>query len=110
MLSYPPRLFRSVFSLTGILGVFKNHWRDRSDLESDERGIKSVVSNYETMGLESFAVPALGCGQGGLDWKEVGLLLCKYLRNMSIDVWIYLPAERKVPREHLTKEFLLGNA
>ncbi len=88
----------------------KNHWRDRADLESIEKGIKWVVSNYEKMGLESLAVPALGCGQGGLEWKEVGPLLCKHLRSMSIDVWIYLPAEKKIPREQLTKEFLLRNA
>ncbi len=86
----------------------KNHWRERADLPNIEKGIRWVASNYDKMGLESLAVPALGCGQGGLEWKEVGPLLCKYLRDLTIDVWIYLPAEKKVSREYLSKEFLLG--
>lgn len=88
----------------------KNHWREQADLASIEKGIRWVASNYDKMGLESLAVPALGCGQGGLEWKDVGPLLVKYLCDLAIDVWIYLPAEKKVSSEYLTKEFLLGKA
>ncbi len=41
---------------------------------------------------------------------KIILLLCKHLLDMRIDVWIYLPAEKKIPQEQLTKEFLLRNA
>jgi O-acetyl-ADP-ribose deacetylase (regulator of RNase III) len=61
------------------------------------------------MGIQGLAIPALGCGLGGLNWEEVGPVMCKYLTKLDIPVEIYLPAEKTVPPELLTKEFLLKN-
>ena len=57
----------------------------------------------------SLAMPALGCGLGGLDWKVVGPLMCKYLHGIGIDVAIYLPREHPVPRQYLTESHLLAS-
>jgi len=84
----------------------KRHWRDRADIKGIEAGLKWLRENYEMKKIKSLAIPALGCGLGRLDWREVGPLLYKYLCTLSIPVCIYLPAERKIPKELLSKKFL----
>jgi hypothetical protein len=86
----------------------KQHWREWADIHGIERGLQWLRDNYKSEGIKSLAVPALGCGLGRLEWREVGPLLCKYLNTFDIPVWIYLPAEKKVPDELLSKDFLLA--
>ena len=47
--------------------------------------------------------------EGGLDWKDVGPLMCKYLHGIGIPVAIYLPRERTIPQEYLTASHLLAS-
>jgi O-acetyl-ADP-ribose deacetylase (regulator of RNase III) len=49
----------------------KRHWRDPSRLEDIASGLKSLVADVQRLGIRSIAVPALGCGLGGLDWLVV---------------------------------------
>ena len=49
----------------------KRHWRSRSRLEDIQAGLEALVSTIDLLGIRSIAVPALGCGLGGLDWNEV---------------------------------------
>jgi len=86
----------------------KRHWRERSDINGIEEGLRWVREHYKTEGIHSLAVPALGCGLGGLDWCDVGPLVCRYLADMEIPVAIYFPREKKEPPECLMPEFLLG--
>ena len=86
----------------------KRHWRERSRLDDIEKGLQWVVENAVKLGMESLATPALGCGLGGLEWSEVGPMMCRYLSKIGIPVKIYLPLERSVPDEQLKPEFLLG--
>ncbi len=86
----------------------KRNWREQADIAGIEDGLKWIVDNYEKEGIKSLAVPALGCGLGKLDWKDVGPLMCKYLRNLDIYVAIYLPTEKGIPKEMLSKDYLLG--
>ncbi|GIV86884.1 MAG: Appr-1-p processing protein [Chloroflexus sp.] len=86
----------------------KNHWREVSDPAGIEKGLQWLVENYKTKGIQSLAIPALGCGLGRLDWKEIGPLMCRYLSQMEIQVALYLPQEKPIASEFLTKEFLLG--
>jgi hypothetical protein len=85
----------------------KRHWRERADIVGIEKGLQWLRDNYEKEDIKSLAIPALGCGLGRLDWRDVGPLMCKYLAALSVPVWIYLPAEKKIPDEFLSKEFLL---
>jgi hypothetical protein len=85
----------------------KRHWRENADIDGIEKGLQWLRDNYKEQGITSLAIPALGCGLGRLEWHDVGPLMCKYLATVDIPVWIYLPAERKVPDELLKKEFLL---
>ena len=86
----------------------KNHWREKSDIAGIEQGLQWIQDNYEDQGIQSLAVPALGCGLGQLEWRDIGPLLCRYLSALDIQVAIYLPREKKIPEELLSKDFLLG--
>jgi len=85
----------------------KNHWRQRADLEGIKKGLEWLRSNYQKEGIKSLAVPALGCGLGWLEWREVGPVLCQYLAGLDIPVQLYLPTEKDIQKEYLTNEFLL---
>ena len=86
----------------------KNHWKTNSPIDGIEKGLQYLLENYKDWQIKSIALPSLGCGLGGLDWKDVGPLMCKYLHKMEIQSYIYLPAEGKnIPPEQLESQFLL---
>ena len=90
-----------------LLFATKRKWRENSRLDDIEGGLDWVQRNFKKQGIQSLAMPALGCGLGGLDWKDVGPLMCKYLHGIGIPVAIYLPRERTIPPEYLTASHLL---
>ena len=90
-----------------LLFATKSHWKNMASLEGIESGLKWIVQNYEIEGIKSLAVPALGCGLGGLEWAIVGPLMCRYLKEISIPVQIYLPLEKRIPDAQLSQKFLL---
>ena len=67
-----------------------------------------MVTNYEAEGIKSIALPALGCGLGNLDWRDVGPVMCRQLTQLNIPVTIYLPREAQTPEEFLPPEYLLA--
>lgn len=85
----------------------KKHWKEDSKLEYIIDGLAYLKDNYAKWGITSLAMPALGCGLGGLDWAEVGPLLCTTLNTFDIPIEIYLPTEQKTPPEQLTADFLI---
>jgi O-acetyl-ADP-ribose deacetylase (regulator of RNase III) len=91
-----------------LLFATKKHWRENSDMAGIEQGLQWVKDKYKIQGIKSLAVPALGCGLGGLEWKDVGPLICQHLVDLDIPVAIYLPREKEIPAEYLTGNFLLG--
>jgi len=88
----------------------KGHWKEKGDINGIEKGMQWVRENHQQEQIKSLALPALGCGLGGLEWHDVGPLLCRYLADCTIPVWVYLPTDRKIPDELLTQEFLLSRA
>ena len=86
----------------------KHHWKENTDINGIEEGLKWLTNHYEKEGIKSLAVPALGCGLGKLEWRDVGPLMCRYLKELKIHVSIYLPAEKVIPNELLSKDFLLS--
>ena len=86
----------------------KEHWKEGSDPKGIETGLGWLLENYKTEGVQSIAMPALGCGLGGLDWKDMGPLMCRYLSKMDVRASIYLPQEQQIAPEFLTRDFLLG--
>jgi len=49
----------------------KRHWRGKSKIEDIAAGLTALVAEVKRLGIRSIAVPALGCGLGGLDWRLV---------------------------------------
>ncbi len=91
-----------------LLFATKRKWRENSRMEDIEGGLNWVQRNFKAQNIQSLAMPALGCGLGGLDWKDVGPLMCKYLHGIGIHVAIYLPRERAISQEYLTESHLLA--
>jgi O-acetyl-ADP-ribose deacetylase (regulator of RNase III) len=53
----------------------KRHWRDRSRIEDIRTGLEALIRDVKRLEIKSIAIPALGCGNGGLDWSEVGPMI-----------------------------------
>jgi O-acetyl-ADP-ribose deacetylase (regulator of RNase III) len=69
----------------------KIHWRSPSKVEYLEAGLKNFKENFADYNITSIAFPPLGCGNGDLNWeKEVRPLMEKYLKNLPIEIFIYL--------------------
>lgn len=91
-----------------LLFATKELWRNNSKLDYITNGMKWLEDNFEKEEIESLALPALGCGLGGLSWAQVGPIMCKSLERMGIRAEVYLPNERKPDQKYLSREFLLG--
>lgn len=85
----------------------KRKWRENSRLEDIEDGLNWVKNNCHEVGIQSLAMPALGCGLGNLNWADVGPLMCQYLHDIGISVAIYLPREHQIEPQYLTNDYLL---
>ena len=86
----------------------KKHWRSKSYLTDIEAGLAHLEQHYRTWGITSLAVPALGCGNGGLPWQAVGPILYRHLNRLHIPVELYAPAG--TPPEELARDFLADGA
>lgn len=82
----------------------KDHWRSVTNLADIERGLQYLHNHYKEWGITSIAVPALGCGEGTLEWRVVGPTLYSYLSKMDIPVELYKPYG--TPHQELQPEFL----
>ncbi|HEX2076914.1 MAG TPA: macro domain-containing protein [Longimicrobium sp.] len=71
----------------------KRHWRGRSRMEDIDAGLASLVEAVRLRGIRSIAIPALGCGLGGLDWDEVQPRIEAAFASLpDVDVHLYPPA------------------
>lgn len=66
-----------------------------SSLDAIEDGLIWVELNALKEGITSMALPALGCGLGGLDWREVKPCmmwsLCRMSRLNNVRIELYKP-------------------
>jgi O-acetyl-ADP-ribose deacetylase (regulator of RNase III) len=69
----------------------KDHWFNDSQAHYITSGLKYLRNNYKKMGITSLALPALGCGLGGLKWKEVKADIQEFLYDIDIPVYVYEP-------------------
>jgi O-acetyl-ADP-ribose deacetylase (regulator of RNase III) len=72
----------------------KRHWRDKSKIEDIQAGLKALVAEVQQLSITSIAIPALGCGNGGLDWLEVKPLIeSAFVELPEVKVVIFEPAD-----------------
>jgi uncharacterized protein YwgA/O-acetyl-ADP-ribose deacetylase (regulator of RNase III) len=69
----------------------KDHWRSVTKLADVERGLEYLKRHYRKWEIMSLAVPPLGCGLGGLEWRVVGPVLYRHLSELDIPVELYAP-------------------
>ncbi|TFF40225.1 macro domain-containing protein [Mucilaginibacter psychrotolerans] len=70
----------------------KKHWRNPSKLQWFKDGLKDLREQVNRYDIKSIALPALGCGNGGLDWAVVKPVIEQYLSDLNIDVFVYEPS------------------
>lgn len=49
----------------------KRHWKGKSRMEDIEAGLQALVEEVRKRDIHSIAIPPLGCGLGGLRWRDV---------------------------------------
>lgn len=103
-----PYLYRDLSGISIINFPTKGHWRSASRLADIERGLDYFAAHVDAWNIASVAMPPLGCGNGGLEWSEVGPLIYRKLRDLPIDVELYAPYG--TPKSQLTEEFLAAPA
>jgi O-acetyl-ADP-ribose deacetylase (regulator of RNase III) len=71
----------------------KHHWRNPSRLEDIRSGLDSLSAEIDRLKIHSIAIPALGCGLGGLDWQDVRELIEQLLASREKSrILVYAPA------------------
>lgn len=87
----------------------KRHWRGKSRIEDIESGLKALVGEIRKRDIRSIAIPPLGSGLGGLDWREIRPRIAEALNSIDgLQIVIFEPkgppsqkeltASRKVPK------------
>ncbi|MGA2766008.1 MAG: macro domain-containing protein [Spirochaetia bacterium] len=98
----------------------KRKWREKSDYAFIERGMLALVKNIQALGIQSIAIPPLGCGNGGLEWSKVREIILRHLEVLpeSVQVEVYAPSKYysstsvvapKMDFSHLLLMVLKGN-
>ena len=91
---------------TGVLGPrryvinfpTKEHWRGRSRLEDIRSGLHALVDLIRERGITSVAIPALGCGNGGLAWDDVRPLIERACQRIpDVRAVLFAPAGAPAP-------------
>ena len=71
----------------------KRHWREKSKLDYIESGLEDLVRVIDNLQITSVAIPPLGCGNGGLDWKKVQPLIeSAFAKIPQVNAIIFEPA------------------
>jgi O-acetyl-ADP-ribose deacetylase (regulator of RNase III) len=79
----------------------KKAWRQPSKVEYIEAGLRKLTERFGHLGIHSIAFPALGCGNGELDWEEVVRPLMEtYLNKLPADVFVHPPLSVALQPEH----------
>lgn len=80
----------------------KNHWKDKSYITDIENGLDYLISKLEEWNIDNIALPAIGCGLGGLNWDVVYILFEEKLSNLKQTFYVYLPLGKEAPIKYYT--------
>ena len=70
----------------------KQHWRNPSKVEWIKEGLQDLVRFVRDNDIKSIALPPLGSGNGGLDWKVVRPVIESSLSELKgVNVMVYEP-------------------
>jgi len=70
----------------------KRHFRSPSQLEYIDLGLPALTREVRRLAIRSLAVPALGCGLGGLAWSDVlPRIEAAFLPLADVHVLVFAP-------------------
>ena len=73
----------------------KRHWRDESRFSDISLGLCNLRRELLRRGIRSIALPALGVGLGGLDWRDVREIIEREFGEQSaIEVTVCRPGQK----------------
>lgn len=73
----------------------KRHWKEKSRIEDIKLGLDDLVKIIQENNISSIAIPPLGAGLGGLNWKDVRQQIEKKLSNMkNVSILVYEPNDK----------------
>ena len=68
----------------------KKDWRNKSQLDWIRQGLEAITKNYGSNDFDKIAFPMLGCGLGGLEWKDVFQLIHTHFSALEFpEVYVY---------------------
>jgi len=74
----------------------KQHWSNPSQLNWISYGLESLKEVILEKNIPSIAIPALGCGEGGLDWKYVKQEIIAVLGPLQdVNISVYEPIKKE---------------
>ncbi|MEH2214855.1 type II toxin-antitoxin system antitoxin DNA ADP-ribosyl glycohydrolase DarG [Nostoc sp.] len=77
----------------------KRHWRNNSKIEDIKSGLVALVQQVQRLDITSIAMPALGCGNGGLNWADVKPLIeSAFAQIPDVQVIIFEPLSQTSTR------------
>ncbi|MGW4115022.1 type II toxin-antitoxin system antitoxin DNA ADP-ribosyl glycohydrolase DarG [Actinosynnema sp. NPDC004786] len=72
----------------------KGHWKAKSRLTDIKDGLADLADVIARLGIKSIAIPALGSGNGGLDWQEVEPAIFSFATDLTgVEVHLYPPSK-----------------
>ncbi len=78
----------------------KKHWKSKSKLEDIKAGLIELIKEIRKLNIKSVAIPPLGCGCGGLDWKIVSKLIEEGVSELpEVKIYIFEPAGSPDPEK-----------
>ncbi len=84
-----------------IFAATKDHWRNPSRIEWVQECLNNLEREVAQRCIRSVALPALGCGEGGLPWNDVRPLLLAAGGRMAmagVEVQVFMPHEKGAAR------------
>lgn len=73
----------------------KRDWREPSRYEDILSGLDALRCYLKDFGPISVALPALGCGHGGLDWNQVSQMIKEKLSDLDAHIFVFEPADSR---------------
>ncbi|MEX5491261.1 macro domain-containing protein [Pseudomonas fulva] len=70
----------------------KRDWREPSRYEDIDAGLDDLRLYLDSVGPVTVALPALGCGNGGLDWGRVSKMIQRKLEGVNSHVLVLEPS------------------
>jgi len=84
----------------------KDHWKQPSEYEYVEKGLRWLHDFVEKRGKVRVALPALGCGHGGLDWPRVQKMIEAALGDLTAEIIVFEPSSSHAAGERLDQSTL----